>query len=385
MMWRSMLGALALVGMAACGSSSSSEESSPVGFAAIALCDERPFEERNPCYEEFITTYTQENDRDTRTLLTELTEAGRINPDIEFNCHSISHAIGRWTFQRFGNVADSFDACDQTCSAGCFHGVMERLFAPGGDSGDGHLSYEEIRFLLPDVCAPENLNNPDFNKIFQCLHGLGHAVLYALGYDLDVALMSCDVLATDLERTSCYSGVFMENVTAFDRSARDLDPSDPLYPCTRVDERYRSQCYSIQADAMTDAQMKPWEVGAACLQAGAYVGVCMQGMGRIYSGWAISRHWEQVLPICEQYAPGYEESCIYGVVSSLVNATGDAQHAYPYCNALRPDLQTMCYGKANQYLTLAFDYTGASVEEQCRSYAWIGEALCLSQIFYNSL
>lgn len=369
----------ALVALA-CGSADEGT-SAAGGFDQITTCLAGPTEELYDCYDAFLNTYTAENGQDTAALLATLETARVDNSTIANNCHALSHAIGRWTYQQLGNIADSFQACDQTCSAGCFHGVMERLFLAEAEGGsDTHISYDEIRFLLPELCLPENLNTTDQTKIFQCLHGLGHAVLYGLNYDLNVSLMSCDVLLSDYDRESCYGGVFMENVTAYDPSLRDLDPNDPLYPCTAVGDIYRRSCYLIQPDAMSDAQLTAQEIGAACLRAGSFVDVCMQGLGRVYSSRVIAESWGEILPVCEEYAPGYEHACISGVVTALVNTTGDGRYAYKYCNAVRPDLQTTCYDQSNSYLTLVFGYTAAEVVEQCEQHAWVGQSLCLSQI-----
>ncbi|HEX9452762.1 MAG TPA: hypothetical protein VGA27_00345, partial [Candidatus Binatia bacterium] len=47
--------------------------------------------------------------------------------EIRRDCHPIVHAIGRETFRIKGNIHDSFNACDQTCHSGCYHGSVERF------------------------------------------------------------------------------------------------------------------------------------------------------------------------------------------------------------------------------------------------------------------
>src|SRR5207248_1554112 len=80
-------------------------------------------------------------------------------------------------------------------------------------------------------------------------------------------LKMCDYLRSDWDRSSCYSGVFMENVMFewHDRSASSgehashahsrsglvyLRSDEPLYPCTIVGDKYRRECYMMQSSAI---------------------------------------------------------------------------------------------------------------------------------------
>src|SRR6185369_3372773 len=81
---------------------------------------------------------------------------------------------------------------------------------------------------------------------FQCLHGLGHAIEYATGYELKPSLTLCDALPTDWDKSSCWGGVFMENIVGAGDAQRDLSPTDYHYPCDTVGDQYKDQCYLIQ-------------------------------------------------------------------------------------------------------------------------------------------
>ena len=130
--------------------------------------------------------------------------------DLRRDCHPIVHSIGRETFRIKGNIHDSFSACDQTCHSGCYHGSVER-FLRGEDiyaQIDKHPSTSELKQKAAIACD----TNIPLRLRFQCLHGLGHALLFFSRYQLASSLEVCDVLPEDWSRNSCYGGIFMENV-----------------------------------------------------------------------------------------------------------------------------------------------------------------------------
>lgn len=130
--------------------------------------------------------------------------------DLRRACHPVVHAIGRETFRLKGNIHDSFAACDQTCHSGCYHGSVER-FLRGDDiyaEADKHPSQAELKQKAAAACDP----NTPLRLRYQCLHGLGHALMFFSRYQLDQSLEACDALGDDWSRNSCYGGVFMENV-----------------------------------------------------------------------------------------------------------------------------------------------------------------------------
>lgn len=66
--------------------------------------------------------------------------------------------------------------------------------------------------------------------------------------ELFESLGTCDVLVDGWERDRCYSGVFMENLMAEDdpsHPSKYLKPDQRLYPCTDVEERYKTRCYEM--------------------------------------------------------------------------------------------------------------------------------------------
>src|SRR3989344_3402637 len=138
---------------------------------------------------------------------------------IRLSCHPVVHAIGRETFRKEKTVHDSLGACDQPCHSGCYHGAMERFLR--GDAADddtaAHVNDEELLERTRTACD----QNHAIRFRFQCLHGLGHALMFSLDYQLEKALTACDRTGDGWSRSSCYGGVFMENVFTATPEKRD--------------------------------------------------------------------------------------------------------------------------------------------------------------------
>jgi hypothetical protein len=109
-------------------------------------------------------------------------------------------------------------------------------------------------------------------------------------HDLFQALSGCDRLSGEWEQTSCYGGVFMENVISDSAQmpSRFLKTDDPLYPCTAVAEKYREQCYFMQTSHMLTLFDNDFsKVFEDCTRVeGTYRNECFQSIGRDVSGFA---------------------------------------------------------------------------------------------------
>ena len=200
------------------------------------------------------------------------------DPEFRRDCHPIVHAIGRETYRVKGTIHDSFSACDQTCHSGCYHGSVER-FLRGENiyaEVERHPSAAEIKQKAAIACDPKIA----MRLRFQCLHGLGHALLFFSRYQLGQSLEACDVLPEAWSRSSCYGGVFMENVFNATPETRDLSPTDYHYPCNNLDAKYRGECYVMQTSRMTEMGLSIERIIQECEKAGEFRDQCTVSVGR---------------------------------------------------------------------------------------------------------
>lgn len=291
--------------------------------------------------------------------------------NINVDCHPVAHAIGRITFGEQGTVDKSFAACDQTCHSGCYHGAMERFLR--GDAPEGtHLTFAELQARAATACATDQ---PSRFR-FQCLHGLGHAVTYYSGYALDLSLSVCDATGDEWSQSSCWGGVFMENIAAADPTQRDLSATDYHYPCDKVGEKYRSECYVMQTSRMAEMGLNPSQILDECKKI-AYAESCISSLGRDMSDTARGGNPREASAICEKVDGDLRKACTRGVVFALSDNTWDPRWVFPFCRTYEgPSDAIFCYATAINYLRDIYVNTTDSLRAACGKFV-PGDSRCI--------
>jgi hypothetical protein len=290
------------------------------------------------------------------------------DPELRRDCHPVVHAIGRETFRLKGNIHESFSACDQTCHSGCYHGSVERFLR--GDEiyaqANKHPTQAELKQKAATACDPKL----PARLRFQCLHGLGHALLYFSRYQLVPSLEACDALEADWSRRSCYGGVFMENVFNATPETRDLSPTDYHYPCTKLNDKYRGECYVMQTSRMVEMGLSTEELFHECAKAGAHSTQCALSIGRDLSNHVRVGETASAARKCELAQGDDRRACIRGAVYALIDNTWDGSYALPFCAALgQENDQNRCLQESFQYLKYTYEKTGGEISEDCAGLA----------------
>ncbi len=183
------------------------------------------------------------------TAFDELKDEYGKNKFVRFNCHQLSHVIGRAAAERYGDIPGAYGRGDGFCGSGYYHGAMEAIIEKIGP--------ETIMEETNTLCA--NLDGyPKYSfHHYNCAHGLGHSFMNMKDNELFDSLETCDALADRWERNRCYGGVFMENVVAKDNPghpSKYLKDHQPLYPCDVVGDRYKDECYQRQTTYALETQ-----------------------------------------------------------------------------------------------------------------------------------
>jgi hypothetical protein len=173
-------------------------------------------------------------------------------------------------------------------------------------------------------------------------------------YDVNASLKDCDRLAADWDQRSCYSGVFMEyNMGARMQSFGEgmfgmhrhsmpaattvlFKPSDLHYPCSATPQRYRLECYELQADLILPAVKQDYQRAAqVCDSAGALVLVraCYTGLGRNASG-ASAFQYAGIKRRCEKSSAAGTPYCYEGAVRHLAYAPSELPRGTAFCRTL---------------------------------------------------
>lgn len=154
-------------------------------------------------------------------------------------CHDIAHAIGVDAYRRLGASAAPLGYGHEACGHGYYHGVMITMLETAPD-----------RSTLPGVCDGFPASEDKF-QLWHCLHGVGHGLLVARGYDVFGALRDCDRFGSYFEQEICATGLFMENADPTHLAPGTEPPhrrlDEPWYPCDAVAEKYRAPCFQFSA------------------------------------------------------------------------------------------------------------------------------------------
>jgi hypothetical protein len=303
----------------------------------------------------------------TREILQLIQGLGDVDPEIRRDCHPIVHAVGRETYRVKGDIHNSFSACDQTCQSGCYHGSVER-FLRGENiyaEGNKHPSNTELKQKAASACDPKIAAR----YRFQCLHGLGHALLFFSAYKLQQSLEICDVLPEDWGRASCYGGVFMENVFNATPESRDLSPTDYHYPCNKLDQKYRAECYVMQTSRMTEMGLNTEKIFQECAKSGEFRARCEISIGRDLSNDVRLGQIRATAQKCELASGEPRLACVHGVIYALIDNTWDGRYALPFCAALSQESdQSACYRESVDYLKDTFETPAGEIAKECAKY-----------------
>ncbi|HUQ98911.1 MAG TPA: hypothetical protein VM166_05600 [Gemmatimonadaceae bacterium] len=270
------------------------------------------------------------------------------DPSLVLLGHPLAHALGYAVRSTPSTVTRLLSECDDRYQSGCYHGILQRYF-------DARVGLPLARSVLVAPCDGLRGTSEAF-RLFDCLHGTGHGLMMYHRYDVNASLKDCDRLTADWDQRSCYGGVFMEhNMGARMQSFGDgkfgmhrhsmpaatvvlYKPSDLLYPCSATAERYRRECFELQADLILPAVKQDYEkAGKVCDRAGApdFVRTCYLGLGRNASG-AAAFQFPGIKKRCERASPYGVAYCYQGAVRHLAYAPSELPRGVAFCKTL-PD------------------------------------------------
>ena len=280
----------------------------------------------------------------------DLKAAYAADPDLQRLCHAVTHAIGQAAEQKYADVAESFRYGDNACGSGYYHGVLQGYAAA--------LGRAKLLGNLDAVCAAVPGKERRSLDYFNCVHGLGHAIMAVTDDNLFDALHDCDGLTGSMEQNACVNGVFMENLIVDGAHgggySKYLRPSEPLYPCTAVDEKYKAECFDMQTSYALGAVRGDFaKVFALCAQVGApYRAACYRSLGRDAA--TVSRNQVPgTVALCALGADQEQRSnCVVGAVLDYVYYYHSDVQAKQLCGAVDPAVRDVCRSTAAKAVAL---------------------------------
>ena len=150
----------------------------------------------------------------------------------ESPCHSQAHAVGKIIYARLGALGEAIHLAGDRCTNAVFHGILMEAFTAGSE----HLNLLRLEDDIDRVCRPEVIST---QKVGNCAHGIGHAVMSLSRYDVDRAVEACKRLERPQLQYYCATGAFME----YDGVHGGEDVKRSLhYPCD-LQADFPAACY----------------------------------------------------------------------------------------------------------------------------------------------
>jgi len=324
--------------------------------------------ERRECFEGALLDLTRQGY--VRFAIGALDRLGQTDSQIRKFGHDYSHVIGINAWAPGKEIGATYLQCTELFQSGCYHGVIQAVLAY---SGTDSARVAALCSETPGISESAWLR-------FQCVHGIGHGLLQTYTMNLPRALHGCDMLSNAWDSESCYGGAFMEFIVGgrgqshhvahvvagpdsagagdeMDHSKMEhgegstfppfkvRDPSDFLYPCSVLADRYQRACYSMQAGLIVERTGLDFaKVAQVCEGAPPPMRpVCYQGIGTYVSG-VTARDPAEAIRLCSEGSMRYRSWCFVGVVKNFVDVTAKAEDGIDFCVRLGPvDIATSCY------------------------------------------
>lgn len=252
---------------------------------------------------------------------------------LQSQCHQVTHVIGRAEIDKENiTVGEAYQKGDSFCWSGYYHGVIEQVAKTMGRG--------EFMSQLNTLCSEvESQERYSFNH-YNCVHGLGHGVMALYDNELFDSLSSCDAITDSWNRSSCYGGVFMENIMSDPavnptHGTKYLNSDEPMYPCTAVEEQYKEQCYLMQTSyALRQISYNFSKVFELCAEVKQpYQNICYQSVGRDASGSTVSDLASTKIN-CELGSTQEQEAqCAVGAVKDFISYYSDDVKAKQLCES----------------------------------------------------
>ena len=317
---------------------------SAIGDSLYKRCGKLEYQNRMSCYSGTLDSLALMGR--VKEAMAALNQVGTVDPDARSDGHILAHEIGIAAGKNGGDIAATFAKCDASNQSGCYHGVIQAYFANARIIGA-----KEVNAL----CMPFKANDADRWIRFQCVHGMGHGFEMIYSHDLLRSLNGCDLLDEDWDRESCYGGVFMENIVnvstpdapghgmAMQMSLpaqsstpfKAVDPSDPLYPCSAVGQKYQTACYQMQTSVILYLNHDDMGATAKTCDTAPHAMrfVCYQSLGRDISAYS-AQDFSKAKAMCALGSPSYQPWCYVGFVKNLIDRNARASDGLAFCEAL---------------------------------------------------
>lgn len=337
-------------------------------------CNDRSGDDRQACYTQLLSERLDK--RGLADAVATLDRIAKADPDVAEHAHEYAHGIGIAAYGKSTDIVATFAECGDGYSSGCRHGVIQAYF-----ESRQQVTQPEVEGL----CKPFKGSAQSRWVLFQCVHGMGHGLTMFHGHDLPRALTDCDLLVDGWDRESCYGGAFMESIInattphhpasqlaaqghhhTSASSFKAIEPSDPLYPCSIMADRYLHACYQMQTSVMLN--LNHGDIGDAaksCERAPAHIrSICFQSLGRDATSYT-ARDPQKTVDLCHKAREPYRPACYFGAAKALVDWTATTESAFAFCKVVASEAGgPTCYQALGEEIA-TLRASAAERDQQC--------------------
>lgn len=251
-------------------------------------------------------------------------------------CHDEGHDLGKVIYARLGSVGEALRTCQDACYSGCMHGVLMERFTEGSADYE-HVELSDMRPQIQSVCESDALSSDYLYG--DCVHGVGHALMFMADYNVESALELCDQFDKTAEKYYCATGAYMEYVTGRDKEDENIST---YYPCDQ--NRYSAACFRYKTVKLMPAHYNAGgslgELIQDCMEMrGATRLGCFHGLGNAHAPF-IAQTQVTASQVCEHGTPDDKYVCIEGFIERM--AKYDPEAAAKTCASMEGDSKAIC-------------------------------------------
>lgn len=274
--------------------------------------------------------------------------------------HMTLHAVGQEAYRKTGDVTEALAYLTLPSlkqdyfyyDDGFSHGVFQAYFFENKDK-------KTLAELVHGACGkyidnPElvvSADNERWLPFRECFHGVGHALVFKNGYDVEKSLSQCDKLPHKDMREWCYYGAIMESsylyVPAYESHVprpRDMSTSMASL-CPKLQKQHQRQCSNFVGRAYVQATRGDIMGGLKqCdLVDRRYRQGCIEHVAWLFIPMFNRESFSDMAEVCKTVEPKYQEGCIQAVAVGLGRGTGGKiENKEAFCDLTDAALKSTC-------------------------------------------
>ncbi|MBP9757721.1 MAG: hypothetical protein KBD06_03920 [Candidatus Pacebacteria bacterium] len=265
-------------------------------------------------------------------------------------CHSQAHALGRAVYKRYSNFSEAILQCGNSCTFGCFHGVLMEMFSTESDTLGGVIEEESPQQYLSHVesIAKDLCTRPDVQtavKARHCYHGLGHVFEHLSADDLGAGLKACEIFENEYAATQCRSGVFMEYLLS--SSSESILYTKGEEPCDAYPD-FADKCYRFKAYGWIYAWGGIAPALAGCDAFGKNALLCIKNTAEATSTPLLLSSNEGIEKICGTLRGEKRSACIGGALTKIIDVN-DGDDSERVCDEVASSYRDRCLAVREQF------------------------------------